>query len=147
MQTRTAQPVLTKIDYEIIMSCLKKGVNRNTFNRKDGEELETEIKKARLVNKDELPGNVVRLNSTVTIKDEMNAKIMQVIIVTPDRANITQKKISIMSPIGIALIGFRKDKKLNGKFRPEKRHLLLWMLLIRRFSMDKSISNKKSALN
>lgn len=113
MQTRKAQPVLTKIDYEIIMSCLKKGVNRNTFNRKDGEELETEIKKARLVNKDELPGNVVRLNSTVTIKDEMNAKIMQVIIVTPDRANITQKKISIMSPIGIALIGFRKGQKIK----------------------------------
>jgi len=66
-----------------------------------------------LVNKDELPGNVVRLNSTVTIKDEMNAKIMQVIIVTPDRANIKQKKISIMSPIGIALIGFRKGQKIK----------------------------------
>ena len=113
MQTIKEQLVLTKIDYEIIMSCLKKGVNRNTFNRKDGEELETEIKKARLVAKEELPADVVRLNSTVTIKDEINQKIMQVMVVTPDKANIKQMKISIMSPMGIALIGFRKGHKIK----------------------------------
>ena len=113
MQTIKKQLVLTKIDYEIIMSCLKKGVNRNTFNRKDGEELETEIKKAKLVTKEELPSDVVRLNSTVTIKDEINQKIMQVMVVTPDKANIKQMKISIMSPMGIALIGFRKGQKIK----------------------------------
>ena len=95
------------------MSCLKKGLNRNSFNRKDSEELETEIKKARLVKSEELPTDAVRLNSTVTIKDEKDAKIIQVIVVTPDKANIKQKKISIMSPIGRALIGFRKGQKIR----------------------------------
>ena len=113
MQTVREQLVLTRVDYDIIMSCLRKGVNRNSFNRKDGEQLETEIKKARLVNRDELPGDVVRLNSTVTIKDEMDEKIMKVVLVTPDKANIKEKKISIMSPIGIALIGFCKGQKIK----------------------------------
>lgn len=113
MQTVKEQLILTKIDYDIIMSCLKKGLNRNSFNRKDSEELETEIKKARLVKSEELPTDAVRLNSTVTIKDEKDAKIIQVIVVTPDKANIKQKKISIMSPIGRALIGFRKGQKIK----------------------------------
>lgn len=121
METVKEQLVLTKIDYDIIMSCLKKGINRNTFNRKDGEELEAEIKRARLVNKDELPGDVVRLNSIVTIKDEMNEKTMQVIVVTPDKADIKQRKISIMSPVGIALIGFRKGQKINWEVPTGKR--------------------------
>ena len=115
MQTAKEQLVLTRIDYDIIMSCLMKGVNRHSFDRKDGEELKTEIKKARLVDKNELPGDVVRLNSTVTIKDEINEKVMQVVVVTPGKANIKQNKISIMSPIGIALIGFRKGQKVQWR--------------------------------
>lgn len=121
METVKEQLVLTKIDYDIIMSCLKKGINSNTFNRKDGEELEAEIRRARLVNPDQLPGDVVRLNSIVTIKDEMNDKTMQIVIVTPGKADIKQRKISIMSPVGIALIGFRKGKKINWEVPSGKR--------------------------
>ena len=36
-------------------------------------------------------------------------------IVTPDKANIKEKKISIMAPIGTALIGFRQGQKVKWK--------------------------------
>ena len=40
---------------------------------------------------------------------------MELTIVTPDRANIKEKKISIMAPIGTALIGFRQGQKVKWK--------------------------------
>lgn len=115
MQSITNRLVLAKDDYEIIMSYIKRGLPTIKFNRHDARELEMELKKAKLVNKDELPGDVVRLNSTVTIKEEKENKVMELTVVTPEKANIKQRLISIMSPVGTALIGFRKGQQVKWK--------------------------------
>ena len=115
MQKTKNRLVLAKEDYEIIMSYVKRGLPTITFNRRDAEELEMELKKAKLVNKDEMPQDVVRLNSTVIVKEENENKIMKLTVVIPEKANIRQRLISIMSPIGTALIGFRKGQKVKWK--------------------------------
>lgn len=107
--------MLAKEDYEIIMSYVKRGLPTITFNRQDVEELEMELKKAKLVTRDELPEDVVRLNSTVIIKEEKENRVMKITVVTPEKANIKQRLISIMSPIGTALIGFRKGQQVKWK--------------------------------
>lgn len=115
MQTIKEQLVLTTNDYEIIMTNLKSGPARTTFNRHDAEELEAELKKAKLVSTEEIPDDVVRLNSSVTIKEEKENKIIQLTIVIPERADIKQRNISIMSPIGTALIGYRKGQQVSWR--------------------------------
>jgi regulator of nucleoside diphosphate kinase len=107
--------LLTKDDYNIIMSYIRRGLPTITFNRHDAEELEIELKKAKVVDKEELPPDVVRLNSIVTIKEEKENKVMELTVVTPEKANIKQRLISIMSPIGTALIGFRKGQQVKWK--------------------------------
>jgi regulator of nucleoside diphosphate kinase len=113
MKTIKEQLLLIKDDYQIIMSYLKKGLARASFNREEAENLENELKKAKLVNKDQMPADVVRLNSSVTFKDEKDNKVMEVMLVTPEKVNIKQRKISIMSPIGTALIGFKKGQQVR----------------------------------
>lgn len=115
MQKIKKRLVLTKNDYDIIMSYLRRSLTTITFNRRDAEELETELKRARIVNSDELPEDIVRLNSIVTIKEETENKVIEVMVVTPEKADIKQKKISIMSPIGTALIGFGKGQQVKWK--------------------------------
>ena len=115
MQRTKNRLMLAKEDYAIIMSYVRNGLPTITFNRQDAEELETELKNAKVVTKDKLPEDVVRLNSTVTIKEEKENKVMQLMVVTPEKADIKQKKISIMSPIGTALIGFRKGQQVKWK--------------------------------
>lgn len=107
------QLLLTKNDYKTIMAHLKNSVAVTTFNRHDAKKLETELKKAKLVSKEELPTDVVRLNSVVTIRDEMMKQVMQVKLVTPDKADIKERKISVLSPIGTAIIGYRKGAKVS----------------------------------
>lgn len=115
MQEVQTQPVLRKDDYELMIAHLRDSVSRSSFDRHNAEELEAELKKAHLVEKEAFPGDVVRLNSRVTIKDEKEKKVMELTLVTPDKADIKQRKVSVMSPIGTALIGFRKGQQVTWK--------------------------------
>lgn len=111
MQKVKEQLVLCKEDYDILISCLRSA--QGTFDQQNIEELQAEIKKAKLVSSDNFPQDVVRLNSKVRVKEEANGKVMELMLVTPDKADIKERKISIMAPIGTALIGFRSGQKVN----------------------------------
>lgn len=113
MEKQNNQLVVTKEDYEILISCLNNMYGRAAFDRQNAQELKNELKKATLVNAADFPGDVVRLNSRVKIKSEKKDEIMELMIVTPDKADIKKRKISIMAPLGTALIGFRQGQKVN----------------------------------
>ena len=115
MKNIKQQLIISRRDYEIIMAWIKRRLGKTTFNREEARELETEIKRATLVSKEELPADTVRLNSMVTIKEEKEKKELRVTVVTPEKADIRQRKISVMSPVGAALIGFRKGQKVSWK--------------------------------
>lgn len=69
--------------------------------------------KQKLVSKKDFPSDVVRLNSKVKIKTEGRDGLMELMLVTPDKADIKERKISIMAPIGTALIGFRQGQEVR----------------------------------
>ena len=111
MQQINDELILRKDDYDVINAYLR-GIGRSSFDNHNAKELEVELRKAKLVDKDEFPGDVVRLNSKVTVREENANKEMIIMLVTPEKADIRQKRVSIMSPVGIALIGFRKGQKV-----------------------------------
>lgn len=113
MQNINKQLVLREDDYSLLISFLTGRNTRAAFDRRNADDLQAELKKAKLVNKDDFPPDVVRLNSVVQIKAEGNSEIMEFMLVTPDRADIKEKKISVMAPVGTALIGFRKGQKVK----------------------------------
>jgi regulator of nucleoside diphosphate kinase len=113
MQKTKTGLVLRKDDYDILISCLRNGYYKNAFDRQNAEELEAELKRAKLVSKEKFPDDVVGLNSKVKIMEEQNEKVMELMLVTPDKADIKERKISVMAPIGSALIGFRKGQKVK----------------------------------
>jgi len=113
MQNTNSQLVLRKDDYSLLISYLNGVRGKTAFDRRNAQDLRAELKKAKLVNKDDFPLDVVRLNSIVRIKAEDKDEIMELKLVTPDKADIKRKKISIMAPIGTALIGFRKGQKVK----------------------------------
>jgi regulator of nucleoside diphosphate kinase len=113
MQNINKQLVLRKDDYNLLISFLTGGNRRTSFDRRNAEDLQAELKKAKLVNKDDFPPDVVGLNSTVRVKTEGKNEIMEFMLVTPDKADIKEKRVSVMAPIGTALIGFRKGQKVK----------------------------------
>lgn len=113
MQKTKDNLVLLKDDYKLLISYLNSWNRGSAFDRRNAEELHSELKKAKLVGKDTFPLDTVRINSTVSVKAEGKDEIMEIMLVTPDKANIKEKKVSIMAPIGAALIGFREGQKVK----------------------------------
>ena len=121
MQKLKKRLILLREDYKLLMSYLNGWQRKSAFDRRNAEELHTELKKAKLVSKDAFPLDVVRLNSSVQITTEGRDEIMKLILVTPDKADFKENKISIMAPIGAALIGFRQGEKVNWQVPGGKR--------------------------
>lgn len=113
MQKLKNKLILLKEDFKLLSSYLNARWVNSSFERKYVEALQTELGKADIVNKEDFPMDVVRLNSQVKIKTKGKEEIMEFSIVTPEKANFKEKKISIMAPIGTALIGFRQGQKVN----------------------------------
>lgn len=113
MTTINNSLILTKDDHALLLSYLKAWWQNKTVDKRYAEELQKELKKAKIVNTVDVPADVVRLNSKVIIKTAGKDETMELTLVTPEQANIKERKISIMAPIGTALIGFRKGQKVK----------------------------------
>lgn len=115
MQKIIKQLVLLEDDYKLLISYLNSWHGKTALDRENALSLRAELKKAKLVNMDDFPLDVVRLNSTVKVQADGKNEVMELMLVTPDKADIKDKKISILAPIGTALIGFRKGQKVRWR--------------------------------
>ncbi len=89
-------------------------------NFESAEFLEEELDRAEVVPQEELPADVVSMNSTVRFIDQTNSKESEVTLVYPHDANIEEHKISIFSPVGAALIGLRVGQSITWPLRDGK---------------------------
>lgn len=118
MATATLNPattpvIITRTDYEILNSYVKNLHGMQVNERENFSKLSGELKKAQIVEDDSMSADIVRLGSTVVIKDLVTRRDMTVTIVLPSKADIKQKKVSVLAPIGTALIGFRKGQTVS----------------------------------
>jgi regulator of nucleoside diphosphate kinase len=107
--------VLRKDDYNMLISFLHGTKPNLAFDQLNAEALRAELRKATLVDSDKFPGDVVRINSKVLVKTGKKNKVMQFVLVTPDESNIKENKISVMAPLGTALLGFRKGQRVKWR--------------------------------
>ena len=86
-------------------------------------ELLSEMDRARVVEAGELPANVVRMGSTVTFEsDDGHTRTMK--LVYPADESLDQHRISVMTPIGAALIGLAEGQSISWTARDGRRHEL-----------------------
>ena len=125
MRQNKTNIVLAKSDYDLISAYLKGGKTNNSFDKVNAEELNSEIKRATIVSNDVFPKDVVRINSTVLLKDETAGKIFELTVVIPEKADIKQKKISFLAPVGTALIGFKEGEKVRWNVPSGRRRFMI----------------------
>ncbi|MCF0056045.1 GreA/GreB family elongation factor [Dyadobacter sp. CY356] len=77
--------------------------------------LSYELNRAVVVDNNELPEDSIRLNSIVKVRELISNKELEFSIVMPAFADIKQQKISILTPMGAALIGLCKGEKVEWK--------------------------------
>jgi len=71
------------------------------------EELDDELRRAKVVAPTSIPADIVTMNSKIRLTDLDSGKEVTYQLVFPGDADAGQNKISILAPIGTALIGFK----------------------------------------
>lgn len=69
--------------------------------------LEAELNRAVTVKPQDVPGDVVTMNSCVQFHEIASGEAMTCTITYPRDADIAGNKVSVLAPIGMALIGYR----------------------------------------
>lgn len=68
-----------------------------------------ELARAKIVKPDDLPHDVVAMNSTVWFRDLENDEIECYTLVFPPDADVMNNRISVLAPVGTALLGYGLD--------------------------------------
>ncbi len=68
-------------------------------------DLRVELQRAEIVDSADVPGDVITMNSTVRLRDLDTGEVETYTLVYPNEANIANSKLSILAPIGTAILG------------------------------------------
>ncbi len=93
---------ITKFDYDRLTKLIGKKKTLDDFDRA----LLAELKKGKIVEPKDIPEDAITMNSLVKFTDETQ-KELKYWLVFPEDADISQGKISVLSPIGCALLGYK----------------------------------------
>lgn len=80
-----------------------------------GLALEEELGRANVIAQKEIPPTIVTMNSRVRFVDELTGNEQEMTLVYPKDANLEAGKISILAPIGVALLGLSVGQSIDWK--------------------------------
>ena len=93
------------------------------------EKLRGELARAQIVLPQEIPGDVITMNSKVALLD-LDAKEEEVYtLVYPENANSSEGRVSILAPIGTAMLGYRVGDVFEWDVPAGKRRLRVEKIL------------------
>lgn len=98
---------ITKYDLARLRELLQVGISFAERDRQSLESLQNELERAHIVEPTAVPHDVVTMNSHVRVKDLDTNDEKGWTLVFPSEANLEEQKISILAPIGTAILGYR----------------------------------------
>jgi regulator of nucleoside diphosphate kinase len=104
-------PIFCKTDYQLLRELILK--SKNETNAKEVGQLAQELDRAIISKENTLDSSIIRIGSHVTIEDVKANKQMKIQIVLPSLSNVTEKKISILAPLSVAIIGFKENDQVD----------------------------------
>ncbi|MGH8205064.1 MAG: nucleoside diphosphate kinase regulator [Steroidobacteraceae bacterium] len=75
--------------------------------------LESELVRANVVSREKIPEGVVTMNSRVIFENETTGERREVTLVYPGNADIDAGRISVLVPVGTALLGLRVGQSID----------------------------------
>ena len=88
------------------------------------EYLREEIDRAHIVPAEKLRPDIVNLGSQVEFRDEQTGKVQEIIMVYPFDADIARRRVSILTPVGAALLGLSVNQTISFHTRTGERREL-----------------------
>jgi regulator of nucleoside diphosphate kinase len=111
--TRRPAIIVTEADARRLRGLL--AARRQTGFRDEAhlDDLASELERALLVGTDAVPSDVVVMESAVRVRDLENGEPREFTLVYPAEADLDAGRISVLAPLGTALLGFREGDEVE----------------------------------
>jgi regulator of nucleoside diphosphate kinase len=98
---------ITQYDLERLKKLLNDIPQENHYKHFYIQGLEDELNRGIVVSPKEVPENVITMNSRVLMRDLESGNDMTLWLVFPDKVGAVKNPVSILSPLGTAMIGYK----------------------------------------
>ena len=102
---------LTAEDRKRLVALLERPIA--AWDRDDVRELVVEIQRASVVPAAEIPAEVITMNSRARLLDLDQGATLEYTLVYPQDADFAEGKISVLAPIGAAMLGYRVGDEID----------------------------------
>ena len=89
------------------MKRLRSLIDSMKSSREDIKTLSAELEQAKVVAPADIPADVITMNSKAQVRDLDDNELMTYTLVFPGKANVDEGMISVLAPIGTAMLGHR----------------------------------------
>lgn len=104
-------PVFCKKEYQFLRELILK--SKNDINAKEAGLLSQELDRAIISEESIHDNSIIRINSHVIIEDVKANTQMKIQIVLPSLSDVKERKISILAPLSVAIIGFKENDQVD----------------------------------
>lgn len=98
---------ITRDDADRLQELLRTGLQRAQRDAANLLALQAELRKARIVEPDEVTPDVVTMHSTVRVVDARTGEESEFTLVFPDEVDTVYNGVSVVAPLGAAVLGAR----------------------------------------
>jgi regulator of nucleoside diphosphate kinase len=110
---KTVNIHITEPDYQRLSGLIEITRERNGVDREYLNKLEAELDRAEIVDQKQIPADVITMRSKVRLKDLVSGEANTYSLVFPTEANFSEGKISILAPIGTAILGYKQGDTIE----------------------------------
>lgn len=111
MKKRTI--IMTDADHEELSSAIRAADKFSERSRTEMRPLAAELARAEIVEADKIPADVITMNSQAELLDLGTDERMEFTLVFPIDADIEASKISVLTPLGTAMLGYRVGEEFE----------------------------------
>ena len=108
---------ITQYDYDRLEGLFGRARGGQRRDQDCLDMLEEELGRCRIVTPREVPPDVVTLNSRIRLRDLDGDKEMIVTLVLPSMADLAEGRLSVVSPIGTAILGYAAGDVIEWEVR------------------------------
>jgi regulator of nucleoside diphosphate kinase len=105
MTSRTI--LINEFDHRRLQGLIERARSNDPMNQENLAALAAELDRATIVPQNETGPDVITMNSTAVLVDVEDGEEEEWTLVFPEDADIDRNRISVLAPIGIAMLGYR----------------------------------------
>lgn len=115
--------IVSDFDHQRLQEMMAQGRRINFRANKHLRDLQMELTRAEVLPADQVPQDVITMESTARLLDLDTERETEFTLVFPDDADPDENKISVLAPIGVAMLGYREGDEFDWETPEGNRRL------------------------